>query len=241
MSDTTTTPPAASTDIATPAVAVPVVAVTPPVVASPVVPPAAPVVAAPRVLNPYASPKVAAAPVDPRFAALEASAAASSAALGRHAMNVLAEAPEALRNAVRAIAGEDPVRQLDTLAAMRAHGLGGSASVLPVGASTAVPAQQPAPAAGSQRALGASVSNPYGNVQVRVTVKDGAITRVTAVELPYADGTSQSISDQVGPLLAQQASAAQSGQIDGVTGATYTSDAYRQSLQSALDQLGFRG
>ena len=147
MSDTTTTPPAASTDIATPAVAVPVVAATPPVVASPVVPPAAPVVAAPRVLNPYASPKVAAAPVDPRFAALEASAAASSAALGRHAMNVLAEAPEALRNAVRAIAGEDPVRQLDTLAAMRAHGLGGSASVLPVGASTAVPAQQPAPAA----------------------------------------------------------------------------------------------
>ena len=146
MSDTTTTPPAASTDIATPAVAVPVVAATP-VVASPVVPPAAPVVAAPRVLNPYASPKVAAAPVDPRFAALEASAAASSAALGRHAMNVLAEAPEALRNAVRAIAGEDPVRQLDTLAAMRAHGLGGSASVLPVGASTAVPAQQPAPAA----------------------------------------------------------------------------------------------
>ena len=147
MSDPTITPPAASTDIATPAVAVPVVAATPPVVASPVVPPAAPVVAAPRVLNPYASPKVAAAPVDPRFAALEASAAASSAALGRHAMNVLAEAPEALRNAVRAIAGEDPVRQLDTLAAMRAHGLGGSASVLPVGASTAVPAQQPAPAA----------------------------------------------------------------------------------------------
>ena len=147
MSDTTTTPPAASTEVATPAVAVPVVAATPPVVASPVVPPAAPAVAAPRVLNPYASPRVAAAPVDPRFAALEASAAASSAALGRHAMNVLAEAPEALRNAVRAIAGEDPVRQLDTLAAMRAHGLGGSASVLPVGASTAVPAQQPAPAA----------------------------------------------------------------------------------------------
>jgi hypothetical protein len=147
MSDTTTTPLAPSTDIATPAVAVPVVAATPPVAASPVVPPAAPVVAAPRVLNPYASPKVAAAPVDPRFAALEASAAEASAVLGRHAASVLAEAPEALRNAVRAIAGDNPARQLDTLAAMRAHGLGGSASVLPVGASTAVPAQQPAPAA----------------------------------------------------------------------------------------------
>ena len=147
MSDPTITPPAASTEVATPAVAVPVVAATPPVVASPVVPPAAPVVAAPRVLNPYASPKVAAPPADPRYTALEASAAASSAALGRHAASLLAEAPEGLRNAVRAIAGEDPVRQLDTLAAMRAHGLGGSASVLPVGASTAVPAQQPAPAA----------------------------------------------------------------------------------------------
>ena len=147
MSDPTITPPAVSTDIATPAVAVPVVAATLPVVVAPVVPPAAPVVAAPRVLNPYASPKVAAPPADPRFAALEASAAASSAALGRHAASVLAEAPEGLRNAVRAIAGDDPVRQLDTLAAMRAHGLGGSVAVLPIGASTAVPAQQPAPAA----------------------------------------------------------------------------------------------
>jgi hypothetical protein len=146
MSDPTITPPAVSTDIATPAVAVPVVAATLPVVVAPVVPPAAPVVAAPRVLNPYASPKVAAPPADPRFAALEASAAASSAALGRHAASVLAEAPEGLRNAVRAIAGDDPVRQLDTLAAMRAHGLGGSVAVLPIGASTAVPAQQPAPA-----------------------------------------------------------------------------------------------
>jgi hypothetical protein len=124
-----------------------VVAATPPVVASPVVPPAAPAVAAPRVLNPYAAARVAAAPVDPRFAALEASAAEASAVLGRHAASVLAEAPEALRNAVRAIAGDNPARQLDTLAAMRAHGLGGSASVLPVGASTAVPAQQPSPAA----------------------------------------------------------------------------------------------
>ncbi len=147
MSDPTITPLAPPTDIATPAVAVPVAAATPPVVALPVVPPVAPVVAAPRVLNPYASPKLQAAPVDPRYAALEASAAESSAVLGRHAASVLAEAPEALRNAVRAIAGDSPARQLDTLAAMRAHGLGGTTSVLPVGASTAVPAQQPAPAA----------------------------------------------------------------------------------------------
>jgi hypothetical protein len=147
MSDPTITPLAVSTEVATPAVAVPVVAAVPPVVVAPVVPPAAPVAAAPRVLNPYASPKVATPPADPRYTALEASAAASSAALGRHAASVLAEAPEGLRNAVRAIAGDDPVRQLDTLAAMRAHGLGGSMQSLPVGASTAVPSQQPVPAA----------------------------------------------------------------------------------------------
>lgn len=147
MSDPTNTPPAVSTEVATPAVAVPVVAAVPPPVASPVVPPAAPVVAAPRVLNPYAAAKVSAPPADPRIAALEASAAEASAVLGRHAASVLAEAPESLRNAVRAIAGDNPARQLDTLAAMRAHGLGGGAAVLPVGASTAVPVAQPAPAA----------------------------------------------------------------------------------------------
>ena len=40
-------------------------------------------------------------------------------------------------------------------------------------------------------------------------------------------------------MLAQQAIAAQSAQVAGVSGATYTSDGYRQSLQSALDKLGF--
>jgi uncharacterized protein with FMN-binding domain len=42
-------------------------------------------------------------------------------------------------------------------------------------------------------------------------------------------------------MLRSQALAAQSAQIDGVSGASYTSDGYRQSLQSALDKLGVRG
>ena len=98
--------------------------------------------------------------------------------------------------------------------------------------------QQAAPAT-VKRAIGDSVPNPYGSVQVKVTVKAGKLTRVTFLDLPYGDPTSQSISDQVAPTLAQQAIDAQSANIAGVSGATYTSDGYRQSLQSALDQLGF--
>ncbi|MGI9188374.1 MAG: FMN-binding protein [Gaiellales bacterium] len=100
--------------------------------------------------------------------------------------------------------------------------------------------QQAAPAPVKvQRAVGSSVSNPYGNVQVKVTLKGGKLTRVTFLDLPYGDPTSQSISDQVAPVLAQQSIDAQSANIAGVSGATYTSDAYRQSLQSALDKAGF--
>ena len=89
-----------------------------------------------------------------------------------------------------------------------------------------------------RRAVGAAVSNPYGQVQVRVTARGGAITGITFLQLPYGDPESQSISDQVAPVLAQQAIDAQSANVAGVSGATYTSDAYRQSLQSALDKLG---
>jgi uncharacterized protein with FMN-binding domain len=100
--------------------------------------------------------------------------------------------------------------------------------------------QQAAPTpAKAQRAVGDAVPNQYGNVQVKVTVKEGKLTRVTFLDLPYGDPTSQSISDQVAPVLAQQAIDAQSANVAGVSGATYTSDGYRQSLQSALDKVGF--
>ena len=100
--------------------------------------------------------------------------------------------------------------------------------------------QQAAPTpAKVQRAVGDSVPNQYGNVQVKVTVQDGKLTRVTFLDLPYGDPISQSISDQVAPVLGQQAIDAQSADIAGISGATYTSDGYRKSLQSALDNVGF--
>jgi uncharacterized protein with FMN-binding domain len=100
-------------------------------------------------------------------------------------------------------------------------------------------ATAPAPAGGgtAKQITGADSPNQYGDVQVQVTTSGGKITQVTAVRLPTGDGRSQEISSFAGPQLAQQALAAQSANIDGVSGATYTSESYRASLQSALDQL----
>ena len=85
---------------------------------------------------------------------------------------------------------------------------------------------------------GRDVTTQYGDVQLKVTVKGGKIQKVAFVALNAYDGHSLSIDQYAAPLLNQQALAASSAQIQGVSGATYTSDAYRQSLQSALDALG---
>jgi uncharacterized protein with FMN-binding domain len=82
---------------------------------------------------------------------------------------------------------------------------------------------------------GALVQTRYGNVQVQVTMKSGQITEVTALQLP-TDGRSGRISQAVEPILHDEALQAQSAQIDMVSGATYTSQGYAQSLQAALDQ-----
>jgi uncharacterized protein with FMN-binding domain len=94
-------------------------------------------------------------------------------------------------------------------------------------------------ASGTRTATGAAVDTVYGAAQVRVTVKDGTITNVEAVQLQSADPKSVQISNGAAPLLAQSALDQQSGDIDAVSGATYTSGSYEASLQSALDKLGF--
>lgn len=82
---------------------------------------------------------------------------------------------------------------------------------------------------------GQDVSMRYGDVQVKVTVSGGAVSDVTALQLPNGDGHSSRISSIVEPMLRSEALQAQSATIDLVSGATYTSGAYQQSLQSALD------
>jgi uncharacterized protein with FMN-binding domain len=82
---------------------------------------------------------------------------------------------------------------------------------------------------------GPAVSTRWGTVQVEVTIAGGAITDVTALQLPSGDHHSADISARVEPALRSSALALQSAEIDVVSGATYTSIAYAQSLQAALD------
>ena len=87
----------------------------------------------------------------------------------------------------------------------------------------------------SGHVLGAPVDTQYGVVQVKVSFTGKQITDVRAVHLTDSSSTSVSISAQAAPVLRQEALAAQSAQIDMVSGATYTSQGYQQSLQSAID------
>ena len=99
-----------------------------------------------------------------------------------------------------------------------------------------VPSSPPVTTNGSGTLTGVDVRTRFGDVQVQVTLKNGKIAEVTALQLP-THGRSGSISQAVEPMLHDEALQAQSAQIDVVSGATYTSEAYAQSLQSALDQV----
>lgn len=92
----------------------------------------------------------------------------------------------------------------------------------------------------SGTATGDSIATRYGNAQVRVTVKDGKIVQIDALQLQANDPRSVQISSTAAPILQQEALAAQTAGVDAVSGATYTSASYTRSLQSALDKLGFK-
>ncbi len=85
---------------------------------------------------------------------------------------------------------------------------------------------------------GETVTTRYGDVQVQVTVSGGSITEVTALKLTDKERKSVQISNRAAPLLRSEVLASQSADVSTIGGATYTSDAYLTSLQSALDQAG---
>lgn len=85
---------------------------------------------------------------------------------------------------------------------------------------------------------GDTVQTQYGPVQLRITLTGGRLTKVTALQLPSDNPRDQEIAGFAVPQLTQEALAAQSAHIDAVSGATYTSAGYTQSLQSALDKAG---
>jgi len=93
-------------------------------------------------------------------------------------------------------------------------------------------------ASGTRTVMGPVVNTRWGAVQVEVTLDGAELVDVSALQLPDGDRRSSQISDYTEPLLRSQALGAQGANIDGVSGATYTSIAYARSLQAALDGAG---
>ncbi|MEU9449421.1 FMN-binding protein [Streptomyces sp. NPDC048277] len=91
-------------------------------------------------------------------------------------------------------------------------------------------------AAGATQVTGDATQTQYGVVQVRLTVAGGKITQAEAIQAPKGGTSDQKTALSV-PQLNKETVAAQSANIDSVSGATYTSTGYKQSLQSALDKM----
>jgi uncharacterized protein with FMN-binding domain len=83
---------------------------------------------------------------------------------------------------------------------------------------------------------GDAVSTRFGDVQVQITVKKGKVTKSSVTQVPWSNGRDQEINSYAVPILNSEAVDAQSASIDMVSGATYTSQGYIGSLQSAIDQ-----
>ncbi len=86
---------------------------------------------------------------------------------------------------------------------------------------------------------GASVATIFGDIQVEVVIAAGKITDVKPIVYPDQLQRDQEINGYALPQLRSQVLAAQSANVAGVGGATYTSQGYLQSVQSALDQVHF--
>ena len=99
---------------------------------------------------------------------------------------------------------------------------------------TTTPADQPKGQYRDGTYTGSSENAFYGNVQVKVTVSGGKITNIAFLDYPNDRRQSEEINSQALPILKQEAISAQSAQVDGVSGATDTSEAFVRSLATAL-------
>jgi uncharacterized protein with FMN-binding domain len=112
----------------------------------------------------------------------------------------------------------------------------------PAAAATATPTPTPVPtnkpANGSF--TGAVIPTRFGDVQVRVVIASGRVTDVSALQMPTDRARSAEITQYVTPVLHDEVIQAQSAHIDVISGATFTSEAYAESVNDALrqDHLG---
>lgn len=107
------------------------------------------------------------------------------------------------------------------------------------GPATSAP-PDPSSASSTKTVTGIAVQTQYGVVQVQAKVSGTKILNVSFLQLTAYDGRSQQINSDAAPILLQETLSAQSAQIDTVSGASYTSAGYVQSLQSALDKAGIQ-
>jgi hypothetical protein len=107
----------------------------------------------------------------------------------------------------------------------------------PGGTGAPSPAAPGGSAGPARQATGTLVQYGYGELSVTVTVHGNQVTAVSVPVLRTAEPYSQQLAEQAIPMLRSEVLAAHGARIHGISGATYTSAAYAQSLQSALDKL----
>ena len=110
----------------------------------------------------------------------------------------------------------------------------------PTPSPTASPSQSSPAQPGGQDGTykGKAASTRYGPVQVEIDVSGGRMSDIRVIQYPTRDRQDVMINNYALPILIQESLAAQSANVDTVSGATYTSIGYKQSLQSAIDQAG---
>ena len=111
-----------------------------------------------------------------------------------------------------------------------------SKAATPAATASAPATQAAAPQGVNGTFSGPSVNVNYGNVQVQITVKDGKIVDATALQAP--SGRNDRWTNMALPILKKQTLAAQSANIQGASGASYTSYGWYTSLQGALAKAG---
>ena len=127
----------------------------------------------------------------------------------------------------------------------------GASSSAPSAGSSAPSSSSPSSTSGSSSGSSSgSASSPtrtytgsvaqtrWGPVQVKITVQDGKISKVTVLQQPNGNPKDVAINDNALPILISNTLNAQSANIDMVSGATVTSEGYLESLQAALDEAG---
>jgi uncharacterized protein with FMN-binding domain len=162
---------------------------------------------------------------------LGATAAGLAALFTFHSRSGLAAAPTSHTSATTAPGGSSTTTT--TPGGTTTTSPGSSSTTAPSGSTTSTTT---APA--THTVTGKLETYGYGQLKVRATMTGGKLTDVKVVTLQTAETYSQQLANQVIPMLRSQALKAQSAKIHGISGATYTSEAFAYSLQAALSQLG---